>query len=424
MRKLLLAFCLIGNLAHAGELIDRIVAVVNDDVIMLSELGREAQELSRQLQRNNTATSPARDQVLSTALDRLILAKLQLAEARRLGIAVEEEAVTRATMSMSQKSNLSLLRFRSLLAEEGIDFDQFQQHIREKLIISRLINREVNSQIQVTKTEVAQQLNKIRSQQQNQARLRFNHIMLALPIKADRATQKAVQDQALKIRTSIRSATNFPKVAANLPAGQNQGNSGWVNADQLPAIFINNLQNTKVGDIVGPFRSAQGYHLLQLTGYREASDKNAITSQILARHILIRTDANTGDQNARGRLQQLHKRIQAGEDFASLARSYSADPGSAIKGGDLGWASPNDMVPAFAEKLQQTAINTLSEPFKTRFGWHIIEVMGKREHDSSAHRERQLAREMIQTRKSEEATLRYLQRLRAEAYIDVRSDDS
>ena len=424
MRKLLLTLCLIGNLAHAGELLDRIVAVVNDDAIMLSELGREARELTQQLQNSQTLSLPARDQILSTALDRLILDRLQLAEARRLGVTVDEEAVTRTMMNLSKKSNVSLLRFRSLLAEEGIDFDQFHQHIRNRLIISRLINREVNSKIQVNKNEVEQQLARQRSQQQDQAKLRFNHIVYPLPAQASPAEQKTAQDQALKTRGQIGTTQDFVTVASRLPAANNSGDSGWINAEQLPETFINNLQNTQVGDVIGPFRSAQGYHVLQLTGYRSATEQHQQTPQILARHILIRTDANTGDQAARDRLNQIRQRIVAGEDFASLARSYSADPGSAIKGGDLGWASPSVMVPAFANKLQTTPINTVSQPFKTQFGWHIIEVMGKRDHDDTDYQARQMAREVIQAQKAEEAKMRYLQRLRAEAYIDVRSDDS
>ena len=317
-----------------------------------------------------------------------------------------------------------MLRFRSLLAEEGIDFDQFQQHIRNRLIVSRLINREVSSQIQVSKAEVEQQLIRQQGQQQKPASLRFNQIVYPLPVNASRDEQKSAQEQALKVRTQFGPTNDFQTVAASLPAAQNQGDSGWLSADQLPAAFLKNLQNTQVGDIIGPFRSGQGYHLLQLTGYRSGTDQTKPNPQILARHILIRTDENIGDQAARDRLNQLRQRITAGEDFASLARSYSADPGSAIKGGDLGWASPNVMVPEFAKKLQQTAINTISQPFKTQFGWHIVEVLGKRDHDDSDHQARQVARKVIQAQKAEEAKIRYLQRLRAEAYVDIRSDDS
>lgn len=318
MRKLLLTLCLIGNLAHAAEIIDRIVAVVNDDVVLLSELGREAQELTRQLQGSNTQPMPARDQILSTALDRLILDKLQLAEARRQGITIAPEEVTRTTMQVSQQNNLSLLRFRSKLAEEGVDYDQFQQHIQDRLTINRLINRAVVSQIQVTKTEVEQQL-------------------------------------------------------------AQQG-------DQQPT--------------------------------------SAPVNQIRARHILLRTNNKTNDQAAQQKLQELRDQIVAGGDFAALARSYSADQASAIKGGDLGWANPSDMVPTFAQQLQKTPVDQVSQPFKTKFGWHIVQVLGQRVHDDSATKARQYAQETIRNRKVEEARVRYLQRLRSEAHIEVRADDS
>ncbi len=316
MRTTLVALCLISSLAQAGELLDRIVAIVNDDIIMLSELGREAQNLSRQLRNNKTDPMPKRDEVLSTALDRLIAEQLQLHEARRLGISVDEQAVTQAMMQLSQEKNLSLLRFRSRLVEEGVDFDRFQQHVRNRLIINRLIGHEVTSQIQVSKDEIDQEL------------------------------------------------TGQP--------------------DQ-PEVLI---------------------------------------PQIAARHILIRTDRTTGDPEARTQLQQLRSRILAGEDFALLARSHSADPGSAVNGGELGWVNPDDMVPEFAVQMRNTPDDQISEPFKTRFGWHIVQVLGKREHNNTQEHTRQLIREQIRMRKAEEARLAYLQRLRGAAYIEIHSDDN
>ncbi|MEM6405084.1 MAG: peptidylprolyl isomerase [Pseudomonadota bacterium] len=318
MRTILLSLCLISSLVQAGELLDRIVAIIDDDTIMLSELGREAQALSRQLRENNTDPMPDRDQILSTALDQMISDKLYLNAASRLGISVNEQDVTRTTMQLSQQNNLSLLRFRSKLTEEGIDFDQFQEHIRNRLIINRLIGREVISQIQVSKNEVEQEL----SQQ---------------------------------------------------PARQQP-------------------------DIVIP--------------------------QIAARHILIQKDLTTGDREAREQLQQLRNRIMAGEDFALLARTHSADPGSADKGGELGWVNPDDMVSEFAAQMKNTPINQISQPFKTRFGWHIVQVLDKREHNDTQQQTRQIVREKIQMRKAEEARQAYLQRLRAEAYIEIRSDDN
>ncbi len=316
MRILLVALGLISSLTQAGELLDRIVAVVNDEVIMLSELGREAQNLSRQLRNNNTDPMPDRDEILSTALDRLIADQLQLHEARRLSISVDEQAVTEAMRRISQEKNLSLLRFRSRLVEEGVDFDRFQQHVRNRLIINNLIGREVTSRIQVSKDET---------------------------------------DQVL--------------------AGQ---------PDQ-PEVLI---------------------------------------PQIAARHILIRTDRATGDQEARTQLQQLRSRILAGEDFALLARTHSADPASAAKGGELGWINPADMAPEFAAQMQNTPDDQISGPFKTRFGWHIVQVQGRREHNNTQQHARQQIREQIRMRKAEEARLAYLQRLRGAAYIEIRSDDN
>lgn len=408
--------------ANALELVDRIVAVVNEDVVMLSELRREAQELHAQLKRSNPQKMPSRNRILSEALDKLIIHKLQLAEAKRLGMRVDQETVTRAMMSIAQNNNLSLIRFRDALAEEGISYAHFQNHIEETLLIRRLINQEVNNKIQISKAEVNQELNR-QHKKQPSGSVRLQHILLHTPENANQTQIKQARDKALRARAQIDNGKAFQAVAQTVSDSRDGGNLGWIPMQKLPMSFNENLRNAKVDDVIGPFRSSRGYHIVKILGFRgqKQSSSSNLVQQTLVRHILIRTDELTSDNDAKNRLIQLRDRIINGEDFASLARSHSSDQASAIKGGELGWVDPEDMVPVFAQRMGDTPVKTISEPFKSRFGWHILEVLERRNYDQSEDVQRLAARKALQERKAKEAKTQYLRKLRSTAYIDIRA---
>ncbi len=411
---------------YALDLLDRIVAVVGKDVIMLNELRREAQELHAQLVQSQVNPMPGRDRILSQALDQLILHKLQLAEAKRLGVQVEQEIVTRAVMSIAQNNNLSLLRFRDVLAEEGVSYEQFENHIKETLMIRRLINQEVTNRVQISKAEVDLELAK-QDKKQSHDSIRLLHILLRTPEAADAEQIKQARNTALRARVRIDNGDPFPVVAQEMSDSQDGikgGDLGWMPIRQLPLAFNENLRGAQVDEVVGPFRSNRGYHVVKVLGYRnqQQAASAGLIQQTLVRHILIRTDELVSNEDAEERLRQLRERILNDEDFAALARAHSSDQASAIKGGDLGWVSPDDLTPLFLRQMENTPIDAVSEPFKTRFGWHILQVLDRRDYDQSEELRRAAARKVVQERKANEAKQQYLHKLRSEAYIEIRAE--
>lgn len=424
---LMLALCLAAaNLQAAPQLLDRIVAVAGDDVIMLSELRDKARELAAELRRANPRSMPSENQIVNKALDELILEKLQLAEAKRLGITADPETVDKAIERIAQNNNLSVPQLKQALAAEGMDFEQFRDKIRDQIIISRLINREVTNRIQVSKSEIDQYLAREANAPDEKREVHLMHILVATPDGASPEQIAKARQRAEEARKRLDAGEDFAQVAREFSNSRNAirgGDLGWARIGQLTPAVAEMVSKAKAGDVIGPFRSGAGFHLLKVAGFRGGKQtERKVVPQIHARHILIRTDEVTSDADARQRLEQLRARALNGEDFANLARSHSQDQGSAIKGGDLGWISPGAMVPEFEEKLNSTQVGDISEPFKTRFGWHIVQVLGKRQHDETEEARRLAAKKAIRDRKAEEATEQYLRRLRDEAYVEVRPD--
>jgi len=426
-RKYLLIAGLIAWLAStsaiAAELLDRIIAVAGEDVVMLSELRSKAQQIVGELRQANTNPMPSQDRILSRALDELILEKLQLAEAQRLGIEADQDTVAQAISRIAENNRLSVPQLREALASEGMDFRQFQNKIRNQLIMRRLINREVTNRIQISKSEVDQHLARQEAAPQARGQVRLLHILISTPDGASPQQIGEAGQKAQAARQRIDNGEDFRAVAQAMsdgPRAINGGDTGWLDIAGLPPGFIEFVSELQPGQLQGPFRSANGFHIIKAEGFRQSDIERQIVRQTHARHILIRTDEITSDDDARERLNQLRERALQGDDFANLARSSSADQASAIKGGDLGWVSPGNMVAEFEEQMNRTPVDAISEPFKTRFGWHIVQVLGHRDHDETEEARRIAAREAVRERKAEEATEQYLRRLRDEAYVELR----
>lgn len=419
-------FLLFTGLAHSAQLLDRIVAVAGDDVVMLSELRDKARELLADLRSKRTSPMPSEAQIIESALEQLILEKLQIAEAQRLGISVDPETVSKAIRRIAAKNNLSVAQLREALQADGMDFQRFREKIKNQILISRLINQEVTNRIQVSKSEIDQYLARQDAAPDQRREVHLMHILIATPDGASPEQIRGAREKARQARARLEKGESFAAVAQQLSDARNAirgGDLGWAKLGQLTPEVAEMVSKATPGEVIGPFRSSAGYHLLKVAGFRGGRDERKIVPQVHARHILIRTDEVTSDEDARQRLEQLRQRILDGEDFATLARSNSQDPGSAIKGGDLGWISPGTMVPKFEEQLARLGDGEISQPFKTRFGWHIVQVLGHREHDETEEARRLAAKEAIRDRKAKEATEQYLRRLRDEAYVEIRPDD-
>jgi peptidyl-prolyl cis-trans isomerase SurA len=356
-------------------------------------------------------------------MERLIIEQLQLQEAASLRITVDDLTLDRALESIAKRNNLTLAQFRDALARDGYTFKTFRNNIRNEMLISRLRKARVNDRITITQREVDEFLQAETNQTDTDRKYRLRHILLGVPDAASPETIQSIREKANALNEELRAGANFMQKAITLSDGQQAlegGDLGWRKIGQVPTLFVAEVRSMQVGDIAGPIQSPAGFHFIKLE-QAEGGEQRIIT-QTLARHILIQPSAIRSDEDARKRLTQLRERIELGDDFAQLARANSDDKGTAIKGGELPWAGPNTFAPQFEEAMAELQPNQISEPFKTRFGWHILQVLDRREHDDTENYQRNQAREQIFKRKIEEETELWLRRLRDEAFVELRDD--
>lgn len=417
---LLLLATSFGSALAATQELDAIVAVVNDDVIVQSELDREIDLVIPQLQRQGTAIPP-RPQLEKQVLDRLILKRLQQQRAKDLGITVDDAALMEAMTNIASRNGLSLEELKATLEAGGIRFEDFREDTRAQILTSRLQSQEVVKNIQVTDREVDVFLEKESSRLVEREQVRLQHILIALPDDASAQQIKSAEDKAKRLVAKLRAGADFAEVAVRESDGRNAlngGDLGWFEMGAVPSLVADLAYTLAEGEVSDPLRSPSGFHIIKMREIKAATPENV--TQTHARHILIRTNEIVSDDDAKRRLNQLRQRIVGGEDFATLARAHSDDTGSALKGGDLGWASPGDTVPDFEEQMNALPVNGVSQPFKSPFGWHIVQVLERRSQDTSEEIMRIKAREALQRRKAEEATEEWLRQLRDEAYIEIR----
>lgn len=400
--------------------LDAIVAVVDDDVVMASELRREMRQLAIQARRAGQSLPPL-EEMSRQVLERLIMVKLQVAAAERAGITVEPATLQQAVASIAQRNNLTVEQMRETLAAEGIPYDTYEEQLRRDILLSRLRNREVLSRIQISDSEIDAYLAQEAQGQGGREAVQLRHILVSVPENADADTRRAAEAKAEELLERLKQGEDFASLAQESSDGRRAelgGDLGWIEMDQVPTLFGQAAQTLERGETAGPLQSGSGYHLVQLVDYK-GGDRNLVP-QTHVRHILITPNELVSDNEARIRLEQLRERITGGDDFATLARSHSDDKGSAIQGGDLGWVNPGDLVPRFEEAMNQLAPGELSEPVRTRFGWHLMQVLERRKHDATEQVRRAQAREALRERKAVDATRHYLQRLRNEAYVETR----
>ncbi len=429
---LLLAACLAaGPLSAAAQTappiieLDRIVAVVNDDVIVESELEARTRLIKEQLRENGTALPPE-DVLAKQVLERLVLERLQLQIAERNGIRVEEEALNRAVEQVAKQNNLDVAQFKQILERDGFDFARFREDLRNEILIKRLQQRQVENRITVTDRDVDNYLSTLEKQGADNSAYNISHILIAVPEAASSDDIAEARSRAEAVVEKLRNGADFAKVAVAESDGQQAlkgGDLGWRTGSELPTIFADVVPTMGKGEISDPIKSSSGFHVIKLTDVRGAAGRHVVT-QTRARHILVRPNELTSVAEAKTRLEQLRLRIQGGDDFAELARANSDDRGSALQGGDLGWVNPGDTVPDFETVMNKIPVGGLSEPFETRFGWHILQVTDRREHDDTENVKRSQAAAQIRQRKMDEELQTWLRQIRDEAYVELRLDES
>ena len=411
--------CHVARVPAAVEL-DRIVAVVNDDVVMRSELDEKVRTVTAQLREQGTPLPP-QGVLERQVLDRLILTKLQIQEALRTGIRVDDETLNRTINNIAAHNKLSLAEFRKILESDNYSYEKFREDIRDEILISRLVQRQVNNRVNVSDSEVNNFLATMEQQGALDKEYKISHILITIPQQASPEDIEKAREKAEMVLKELKTGKDFAQMAATYSDGQQAldgGDLGWRKAGQVPTLFADFIAIMKVGDISDIITSPSGFHIIRLDDVR--TGKKVIITQAHVRHILIKPNEVEKVQDVVRRLKQLKIRIENGEDFGELARAHSQDTVSAANGGDLGWVSPGDVVPEFEEVMKSLKVGEVSEPFETQYGWHIVQVLERRKHDNTEDAIRTQAREAIRTRKLAEAKDNWLRQMRDEAYVEYR----
>jgi peptidyl-prolyl cis-trans isomerase SurA len=409
------------ELATKGVLLDRVAAVVNDGVVLNSELDDQVEMISERL-RTQKLELPPQNILRQQVLERLVLQQIQAQRATRAGLKVPDEALNSALQDIAQRNSIPLSQLPEALAQQGIDYASYREDMRKELTLGLLRQRDVLQRISITPREIDQFLEKQAKTPSKDNEYNVSHILIAVP----QAATPDQLDQAGKRATDVvqraKSGEDFAKLAlanSNSQTALEGGALGWRKGSELPTFLTDLIVKLKPGEVSEPLRTPTGYHIIKLNEIRGA-DSKAIIDQVHIRHILMKTTELADDATVRQKLEQMRERILKGEDFAGLASTTSEDPGSASQGGDLGWAGPGTFVPEFEQALAGLKDNEISQPFHTQYGWHIAQVLGRRRHDNTDELKRRQAAEAIRASKADEETELWLRRLRDEAYVEYK----
>jgi peptidyl-prolyl cis-trans isomerase SurA len=428
----ILSFCLMlflffGNsLWVQAELLDQIVAVVEDDVILNSELNQEVAAISQKLIANQV-TLPPTTVLRKQVLERLIIQKLQRQLAERSGAQMSDEMLQNAIADIARNNKMTVAQFRGTLEKQGITYKSFEESIANEIIVNQLRGREISSRIKVTDNEINHYLETHHNLVNKDQSYHLGHILISIPESASAKVIEKARDQANEIVAKLRKGQDFKQLAMSISEDDNAlkgGDLGWRTLSEIPTLFVDIVTQMMVNAIAEPIRSPSGFHIIKLFEIRGnvKLDEKHVLTKTKVRHILIKTNELVNDDEAQKKLISLKQRLKEGDDFATLARGNSDDKGSALKGGDLGWVIPGALVPAFEQAMDSLQPNQISEPVQTQFGWHIIQVLGRETQDDSHEFKKNKVAEDIRRRKIEEETELWLHRLRDEAFVEIYPD--
>ena len=402
-------------------LLDRMVAVVNDGALLQSELEQRVSQVEARLRQQGTPL-PERQTLRRQVLERMILTEIQLQRARQTGINVSGDQVNQAIADIARQNGFTLDQLLSAVRAEGMSFETFRTQIKDDLTLQQLRQRDVGSRINVSEREVLDYIDNL-DDDRPEAEFRLRHLLIAVPEGASAAEIGKARERAEQLRQNLDSGADFARLAVAESDGQQAlegGDLGWRTASALPGFLAQSLSTMSVGDTSEVIRSPSGFHILKLEGRR--GGESTVVEETKARHILLRPDALTSEEQARDQLYEIRRRIIAGADFAKLAAELSEDPTTAEQGGSLGWLPPGAVVERFEAMMNGLAPGGVSEPFRTEFGWHLVQVEERRQRDVTGQARLHNARQAIFQRKLQENTESWLRRLREEAYVEVRLD--
>ncbi|MDO9213411.1 MAG: peptidylprolyl isomerase [Methylococcales bacterium] len=422
-RAIVLTLCcslLINSVVGYAETIDRIVAVVEDDVILEGELEREVSTIRARMTESK-AQLPPETVLRKQVLEKMIIDKLQRQLAEKAGVSVSEEMLNSSAADIAQRNNMSLEQFRTELENSGIPYSSFLDNMRNEIVINQIRAKEIGSRIKVSDSEVEHYMETEEKAGDEATQYHLGHILIAVKESASSSEIQKAQTKADNLVKKLRKGQDFAQAAINESEDGNAlkgGDLGWRGINDVPSQLVDGVRKMRLDEISDPIRSSGGFHIIKMLGKKSDVD-NHVISTTKVRHILIKTNELMDDAEAKKRILELKARITDGDDFATLARTHSDDKGSALKGGELGWVEPGSLVKPFEEAMNKLTPNQISEPVQSQFGWHLIQVLDRKDKDNASEHKKNLVREAIRKRKIEEETELWLRRLRDEAYIEI-----
>jgi len=409
---------------QGAQLIDRVVAIVNREIITASELARREKQFVANLTQQGVPI-PNRLALREQVLERMITDRAMLQTARETGIRVDDVTLDRSIARIADQNGLSVSGLRNQLESEGISFAAFRQDIREEIILTRLREREVDNKLQITEAEVDTFLAAQGQSLQKTEEFKIAQILIRLPEKASPGVVAEAESRVRRIQELLRSPRTFASIAqefSDAPDREQGGSLGWRTRDRLPTLFLDAVSGLKAGEISKPVRSPNGFHILQLEERRSGLRTQEVNVH-RARHILIRIDAQVSEDQARRRAVDLRRRIELGADFGQMARDFSQDLGSAQKGGELDWTYPGDTVPEFERAMVALNPGQISDPVRSVFGIHLIQLLERKREPLTEQRLRTAARLALREEKLAEAVADWAREVRANAYVEIKRDD-
>jgi peptidyl-prolyl cis-trans isomerase SurA len=414
------AFAQTREASSSGELLDRVAATVNEGVVLSSELDEQMLVISDRLRSQNHELPP-QNVLRQQVLDRLVLQELQMQRANRAGIKVSDETLNNALRDVAEQNKIALADLPAAIASTGIDYASYREGIRKELAMQILRQRDVIGRINVSPREIDQFLERQKKMPSESNEYNVSHILVAVPQAASPDELDQANKRAEEVYKRATAGEDFGQLAVSFSNAQTAlegGSLGWRKGTELPTFLGEAIASMKAGDITKPMRTPSGFHIIKLNEIR--GNTQVIVNQVHARHILIKPNELQDDATVQQKLASIRDRILKGENFAATASVVSEDPGSAAEGGDLGWAGPGSYVPEFEKQLAQLQPDEISQPFRTQFGWHIIQLLGRRQFDTTDDVRRQRAFTALREAKTDEETELWLRRLRDEAYVEYK----
>ncbi|SEE67920.1 peptidylprolyl isomerase SurA [Pseudomonas coleopterorum] len=423
LRPVVLGAMLLGTTAHAAvQQLDRVVAIVDNDVIMQSQLDQRVKEVQQTIaKRGGSGGVPPASVLQQQVLERLIVENLQLQIGERSGIRITDEELNGAIATIAQRNNMSTEQFRAALAHDGLSYDDAREQVKREMIISRVRQRRVAERIQVSEQEVKNFLASDLGKMQLSEELHLANIQIQVPESASSAAIQAAAAKAEDIYRQLKQGADFNKLAIASSSSENAlegGDMGWRKPAQLPPPFDRMLSTMPVGDVTQPVRTPVGFIILKVLDKRGGGVQTV--DEVHVRHILLKPSEIRSPAQTEELARKLYERIENGEDFATLAKNFSEDPGSALNGGDLNWVNPQSLVPEFRETMASTPVDSVSRPFQTQFGWHVLQVLGRRATDNTEQARDQQAMNVLRNRKYDEELQTWMRQIRDEAYVEIK----